>query len=113
MLSNLNQLFLPDRGHIHHRLIDLGASHRGAVLILYIVGGLFALAAFALVLLKSLFIASLLVGVLAVMMAGFLLLLYLRIRRPGFRARVPDGEGRNGIVSSDRLASSSGRLKSS
>lgn len=27
--------FHPDRGHIHHRLIDLGHSHRGAVLIMY------------------------------------------------------------------------------
>jgi UDP-GlcNAc:undecaprenyl-phosphate GlcNAc-1-phosphate transferase len=96
VLSNLNQLFLPDRGHIHHRLIDLGASHRGAVLILYIVGGLFAAAAFALVLLKSLFIALLLVGVLIVMMAGFLLLLYLRIRKAG----------RNEVVGSDQLAPS-------
>lgn len=28
-------LFSPDRGHIHHRLIDLGFTHRRAVLILY------------------------------------------------------------------------------
>jgi UDP-GlcNAc:undecaprenyl-phosphate GlcNAc-1-phosphate transferase len=28
-------LFSPDRGHIHHRLIDLGLTHRRAVLILY------------------------------------------------------------------------------
>lgn len=27
--------FHPDRGHIHHKLIDLGHSHRGAVLIMY------------------------------------------------------------------------------
>ena len=28
-------LFSPDRGHIHHRLLDLGLTHRKAVLILY------------------------------------------------------------------------------
>jgi UDP-GlcNAc:undecaprenyl-phosphate GlcNAc-1-phosphate transferase len=29
-------IFSPDRGHIHHRLLDLGVTHRRAVLILYI-----------------------------------------------------------------------------
>ncbi len=29
--------FSPDRGHIHHRLLDLGLSHRGSVLLLYAV----------------------------------------------------------------------------
>ncbi|MCH2110353.1 MAG: undecaprenyl/decaprenyl-phosphate alpha-N-acetylglucosaminyl 1-phosphate transferase [Polyangiaceae bacterium] len=28
-------LFSPDRGHIHHRLLDLGLTHRRAVLLLY------------------------------------------------------------------------------
>jgi len=28
-------LFSPDRGHVHHRLLDLGITHRRAVLILY------------------------------------------------------------------------------
>lgn len=27
--------FAPDRGHIHHRLLDLGLSHRGSVLLIY------------------------------------------------------------------------------
>jgi len=29
--------FAPDRGHIHHRLLDLGLSHRGTVLLIYVV----------------------------------------------------------------------------
>jgi UDP-GlcNAc:undecaprenyl-phosphate GlcNAc-1-phosphate transferase len=29
--------FAPDRGHIHHRLLDLGLSHRGTVLVIYAV----------------------------------------------------------------------------
>jgi UDP-GlcNAc:undecaprenyl-phosphate/decaprenyl-phosphate GlcNAc-1-phosphate transferase len=27
--------FTPDRGHLHHRLLDLGLTHRGAVLVIY------------------------------------------------------------------------------
>ena len=27
--------FTPDRGHFHHRLLDLGLTHRGAVLLIY------------------------------------------------------------------------------
>ncbi|MFL5679157.1 MAG: glycosyltransferase family 4 protein [Chloroflexota bacterium] len=29
--------FTPDRGHIHHRLLDLGLSHRQAVLLIYVI----------------------------------------------------------------------------
>ena len=29
--------FSPDRGHIHHRLLDLGLSHRSTVLLIYVV----------------------------------------------------------------------------
>lgn len=81
VLRNLNQVFLPDRGHIHHRLIDVGMSHRGAVLVLYAVGLLFALAAFGLTLFKSLGVALILVGVLLVTMASLFGLLYLRVWR--------------------------------
>lgn len=38
----------PDRGHLHHRLIDLGLSQRQAVLILYLISLIFAIAAIAL-----------------------------------------------------------------
>jgi UDP-GlcNAc:undecaprenyl-phosphate GlcNAc-1-phosphate transferase len=81
VLRNLNRVFLPDRQHIHHRLIDLGLSHRAAVLVLYIVGLTFALAAFAMTLLKSLLVAVLLGLVLLVTMASFFALLYLRVWR--------------------------------
>ena len=46
-LGKLVGMFLPDRGHIHHRLIDRGLSHRNVVLILYVVSCLFGLGAFA------------------------------------------------------------------
>lgn len=38
-------VFTADRAHIHHRLLDLGLTHRNAVLFLYGVAGLFCLGA--------------------------------------------------------------------
>ena len=78
VVRNLNQVFLPDRGHIHHRLVDLGLSHRAAVLTLYLVGGAFAVMAFILVVSKNIWVALLLFAVLALMMATFVILLYFR-----------------------------------
>jgi UDP-GlcNAc:undecaprenyl-phosphate GlcNAc-1-phosphate transferase len=34
-LSRGHSPFTPDRGHIHHRLLDLGLSHRSTVLLIY------------------------------------------------------------------------------
>jgi UDP-GlcNAc:undecaprenyl-phosphate GlcNAc-1-phosphate transferase len=34
-ISNGRSPFSPDRGHIHHRLLDLGLTHRGTVLLIY------------------------------------------------------------------------------
>lgn len=34
-IASGNSPFEPDRGHLHHRLLDLGLSHRGAVLLIY------------------------------------------------------------------------------
>ena len=34
-LSRRRSPFTPDRGHIHHRLLDLGLSHRSTVLLIY------------------------------------------------------------------------------
>jgi UDP-GlcNAc:undecaprenyl-phosphate GlcNAc-1-phosphate transferase len=61
----LHQLFLPDRGHVHHRLIDVGMSHRGAVLVLYGVATILAGAALSSVFANSTFLAWLLLGLLA------------------------------------------------
>jgi len=79
VLRNLDHVFLPDREHIHHRLLDLGFSHRSAVLLLYGVGAVFAAAAFALVLFQSVTVGLVLVGTLAAAMALFLVALYLRV----------------------------------
>jgi UDP-GlcNAc:undecaprenyl-phosphate GlcNAc-1-phosphate transferase len=39
----------PDRGHLHHRLVDKGYSHKRAVITLYGISGVFGLAAIAFV----------------------------------------------------------------
>ncbi len=78
---NVRHVFLPDREHIHHRLIEAGLSHRQAVLTLYGVGVVFALAAFSLVLLKSAWMAILLILILGASLATFFVLLYPRLTR--------------------------------
>lgn len=90
--KNYQHVFLPDRGHIHHRLLDLGLSHRNAVIVLYCVGTAFALAAFGMVLIKSLWIGGLLLGALAAGIAGFVGLVYFRVRREGRSGSVPAAE---------------------
>jgi UDP-GlcNAc:undecaprenyl-phosphate GlcNAc-1-phosphate transferase len=40
-------IFSPDRGHIHHRLLDMGLTQRRAVLVLYAVSALLSVAAIA------------------------------------------------------------------
>jgi UDP-GlcNAc:undecaprenyl-phosphate GlcNAc-1-phosphate transferase len=81
VLANFREVFLPDREHIHHRLLEAGLSQRRAVVVLYGVGSLFAFSAFLLVLLNSVWIALLLVGVLGTLLATFYLALYARVRR--------------------------------
>ena len=57
--------FKGDRGHIHHRLIDLGFSHKQSVCILYAVCGIFGASSVALVflgLMKAFFVVG--IGVL-------------------------------------------------
>jgi len=106
--QNYQHVFLPDRGHIHHRLLDLGLSHRNAVLVLYAVGSAFALAAFVLVLVKSLWLAGLLIGALVAGIAGFAGLLYFRIRREERSEPVsPAVEGRRSEPAGQSLAQGS------
>lgn len=80
MVRNVHRVFLPDRGHLHHRLLEAGMSHRGAVLSLY--GSAIALAAAALVLVvtNSLSVAILLAGSLTVLTLAFFGLVLARAR---------------------------------
>jgi UDP-GlcNAc:undecaprenyl-phosphate GlcNAc-1-phosphate transferase len=79
--SNAHRLFLPDQGHIHHRLLRIGLSHRGAVLLLYVVVVVLALAALAVVIVNDLVLAGLLVATLAMLVAGFVVAVVLRRNR--------------------------------
>ncbi len=83
MLRNVREVFLPDRGHIHHRLVETGLGHRGAVLTLYFLACAFAGAALVLVLSRSIWVGVLLIVVLFATMAAFLMVLYLRIEPAG------------------------------
>ena len=66
-------IMAPDRGHLHHRLVDRGYSHKQAVITLYGISGVFGLSAIALARHDFRFI----VGVFVIM--GFLLYLNLKI----------------------------------
>ena len=39
MQKNKKPIMQPDRGHLHHKLIDMGFSQKQAVLILYAIAG--------------------------------------------------------------------------
>ena len=41
-------IFKPDKGHLHHRLLDLGFSQRQAVLLMYVISAMLGLSAVAL-----------------------------------------------------------------
>ena len=53
VIANAHRVFLPDRGHLHHRLLDLGLSHRTSVLVLYVAVVILAMAALAIVVVNS------------------------------------------------------------
>ena len=38
-------IMTPDRGHLHHKLIDMGFSHKGAVIVLYALSAVLAISA--------------------------------------------------------------------
>jgi len=83
---NLTTVFLPDRQHLHHRLLDLGMTHRGAVVSLYGVGTVLAVFALAQVAIKSWRGGLLLLGTLAaLMLAGVVSYHWLRARRRVYR----------------------------
>jgi len=67
--------FTPDRGHFHHRLLDLGLTHKGAVLLIYAVTA--ALAALSLLLAGG---SGPLYAFMAVVIGSGLLLLMLTFR---------------------------------
>lgn len=76
-LRNVTFLFRPDRGHLHHRLIDHGLSHRVAVVSLYSVAGLLSAGAIALVVVRNWTVGWILGGTLLTATVTFALAVYL------------------------------------
>lgn len=89
-------VFSPDRGHIHHRLLDMGLTHRRAVVIIYAVCGIFTAAAIGVSLERTWQVGVALAGAsLAlfglVRFVGYFEYLHLRIRQKA-RIRSRDAE---------------------
>ena len=81
----------PDRKHLHHRLLDIGHSHRSSVLIMYLWAALFSGAIVWLSIAKTqLFVF----GVTTV--AAMLVLLLMSMPRLRWWERAPPGEDRGG-----------------
>ncbi len=83
-------LFAPDRGHIHHKLLDLGLTHRRAVITLYAVSTVLAVGAVAVALGRSWEVGGALIAV-TVVIVGFVkaarLFAGVRLRREGTARR--------------------------
>ncbi len=58
---NRRPIHVGDRGHLHHRLVDRGLSHKRAVITLYVISGFFGIAAI-LVVMQDFAIALLIIG---------------------------------------------------
>ena len=87
-------MFSPDRGHVHHRLLDMGLTHRRAVLILYCVSLAFTAAAIGVYLGRSWQIGVALLSATAVLVGlvrfvGYYEYLFL-VRRQRVRLRGAD-----------------------
>jgi UDP-GlcNAc:undecaprenyl-phosphate GlcNAc-1-phosphate transferase len=79
-------IFSPDRGHIHHRLLDMGLTHRRAVMIIYAVCGVFTIAAIGVSLERTWQVGAALLGASAALVGlvrfvGYFEYLHLRVRQ--------------------------------
>ena len=101
-VSHRKSPFTPDRGHLHHRLLDLGLTHRQAVLLIYAICAVLAILSLYLSTRDQLYTF---VGI----MVGGGLLLFLLTRR-GRRAEAlsaetyPDDHDHPGSVDDDRVS---------
>ena len=72
--------FAPDRGHLHHRLLDMGHTHTRAVLLMYLWAGIVAFAAVSLSIFDSAFIVLTVTVLVATCSVGLIALPRLRRR---------------------------------
>lgn len=63
-------IFKPDKGHLHHRLLDLGFSQRQAVLLMYVISALLGLSAVVLTEVSSQIAILIVCAVVAVVLFG-------------------------------------------
>ncbi len=77
--------FAPDRGHLHHRLLDMGHSHMRAVLLMYLWAGIVSFAAVALSVFDSPAIVLTVTALVATCAVGLIVL--PRLRRRGLLVR--------------------------
>jgi UDP-GlcNAc:undecaprenyl-phosphate GlcNAc-1-phosphate transferase len=63
-------IFKPDRGHLHHRLLDLGFTQKQAVLLMYVISGVLGLSAIALTEVSSGFAIAIIIIVMLVIFLG-------------------------------------------
>ncbi len=78
--------FAPDKQHLHHRMLEIGHTHRRAVLLLYFWSGLLAFGGVALSILREAWIVFVALGVLALF--GLLVSAVPRLR-PGHTPGAP------------------------
>lgn len=106
-VRNVHRVFQPDRGHLHHQLLEIGLSQRAAVLSLYGCALAMAIGALALVVMNSLTIALVLAVSLTLITLAFFGFVMVRSRNSR-RRRMPDpGEA---PVPPPRTAASGGTL---
>jgi UDP-GlcNAc:undecaprenyl-phosphate GlcNAc-1-phosphate transferase len=79
-------VFSPDRGHIHHRLLDMGLTHRRAVISIYAVCVVFTAAAIGVALEHAWQVGAALLGATVVMLGlvrfvGYFEYLHVRLRQ--------------------------------
>ena len=63
-------IFKPDRGHLHHRLLDLGFTQKQAVLLMYVISAVLGLSDIALTEVSSSIAALIIVAVIAAVLFG-------------------------------------------
>jgi UDP-GlcNAc:undecaprenyl-phosphate GlcNAc-1-phosphate transferase len=86
--------FAPDKKHLHHRLLDLGHSHRGAALVMYLWTALFSFGVVALSAVKSPLVVLSVASLVAI--AALVVMAFPQLRPHGRRHRKTDesAEGR-------------------
>ena len=69
-LRRRRPVYRPDKEHIHHRLLDIGHSHRQAVLLMYLWSALIASGALAITFIQRRAVVLLVIGLIAVVLVG-------------------------------------------